>query len=314
MSADLNLPATFLSPQVTAESFWSGLLPVVTNSTISRDCVPRPLIEEDGSWPLTCSSPMSRAVGPAARTHSTASSEASFIAPCQIMQHPSDYQSDLSTVGSLAFGASAQTPLLLHTTTPPDSSTSNSSGENGGSQSLSSNSSHSRNKHSSTYDAQERLQNNPPLKFKEDKRERHKREHARERNRVAADKCRKKKKEHAKNSVSRCETVVRENTFLQRKVNSLWDEILILKNELLRHSQCRNEGIKRHLMRMTNQSPGNANTISGRLEGKEEPVEQTASIKQDQEMRSELDDLVSFPASGHSSLAEAQEETERFTD
>ncbi|GKZ75231.1 hypothetical protein AnigIFM50267_003337 [Aspergillus niger] len=315
MSANLNLHATFSGPPATAESFWPGLLPVFTDNTISRDCVSLPFIEEDSPWLLTSSSPISRAVGAAARTHSTASSEASFFAPCQIMHRPSDHQWDFSVARTLAFDASAQTsPPLSHTTTPPDSITNNSSGENGGNQSLSSDSSHSRNNVGSTYNAQKSLHKIPPLEYEEDERERHKRERALERNRVAAHKCRKKKKEHAKYLESRCETVLRENTYLQSKVNSLRGEILILKNELLRHSQCRNEGIKRHLMRMVKQSSGNAKTISRSLEGKAEPLEQTGSIKPDREMTSEFDDLVALPASGDGSLAEEQEDTERLPD
>ncbi|OJJ65590.1 hypothetical protein ASPBRDRAFT_49654 [Aspergillus brasiliensis CBS 101740] len=315
LSANLNLHATFSGPPATAESFWPGLLPVFTDNTVSRDCVSLLLIAEDNPWLLSSWSPMSLAVGPAARTHSTASSEASFIAPCQIMHRPSDHQWDFSTARTFAFDASAQTsPPLLHTTTPPDSITNNSSGENGGSQWLSSNSSHSRNNQSSTYDAQESLHKIPPLEYEEDERERHKRERALERNRVAADKCRKKKKEHAKYLESRCETVLRENTYLQTEVNSLRSEVLILKNELLRHSRCRDEGIKRHLMRMVKQSSGNARTVSGNLEGKAEPLEQTGSIKQDQGMTSEFDDLVALPASGDGSLAEEQEDTERLPD
>ena len=60
-----------------------------------------------------------------------------------------------------------------------------------------------------------------------------------ERNRVAASKCRQKKKEWTNNLESRARDLQRENTSLHHIVDSCREEILYLKGEILRHGACK---------------------------------------------------------------------------
>lgn len=71
-----------------------------------------------------------------------------------------------------------------------------------------------------------------------------------ERNRLAASKCRQKKKEHTQLLEQRYkeQSDMKEN--LQREVQKLKAQVLSLKNELLCHAQCNDEAIKLHLTQM----------------------------------------------------------------
>ncbi|PYH47886.1 bZIP transcription factor [Aspergillus saccharolyticus JOP 1030-1] len=80
--------------------------------------------------------------------------------------------------------------------------------------------------------------------------EQQKRERFLERNRVAANKCRRKKKEHTRQLESKCMEVTQTNTRLESEVSQLRSQILELKNQLLQHSGCDDPGIKAHLARM----------------------------------------------------------------
>ncbi|RAL13099.1 bZIP transcription factor, partial [Aspergillus homomorphus CBS 101889] len=77
-----------------------------------------------------------------------------------------------------------------------------------------------------------------------------KRERFLERNRIAANKCRRKKKEHMRQLECKCLDVTQANTRLESEVSQLRSQILELKNELLQHSRCDDPGIKAHLARM----------------------------------------------------------------
>ena len=65
-----------------------------------------------------------------------------------------------------------------------------------------------------------------------------------ERNRVAASKCRQKKKEWTQNLENRARQLQKDNNQLRMVVESCRDEILFLKGELLKHSQCECESIQ----------------------------------------------------------------------
>ena len=65
-----------------------------------------------------------------------------------------------------------------------------------------------------------------------------------ERNRVAASKCRQKKKEWTQNLESRARDLQKNNNLLRMNVESLRDEVLFLKGEMLKHSGCDCEQIQ----------------------------------------------------------------------
>ncbi|KAI9890411.1 MAG: hypothetical protein M1814_004197 [Vezdaea aestivalis] len=68
-----------------------------------------------------------------------------------------------------------------------------------------------------------------------------------ERNRVAASKCRQKKKEWTSNLEGRARELQQEKTQLTLMVSSLKDEMLFLKGELLKHSGCDCHKIRQYL-------------------------------------------------------------------
>ncbi len=68
-----------------------------------------------------------------------------------------------------------------------------------------------------------------------------------ERNRVAASKCRQKKKEWTSNLESRARDLQKNNSSLRLMLGSLKDEILFLKGELLKHTSCGCEQIQSYL-------------------------------------------------------------------
>ncbi|KAL8795061.1 MAG: hypothetical protein Q9195_002358 [Heterodermia aff. obscurata] len=70
-----------------------------------------------------------------------------------------------------------------------------------------------------------------------------------ERNRVAASKCRQKKKEWTNNIESQARQLQQDSTTLHHLVDSLREEILFLKGEMLKHSACANSDIQEYLQR-----------------------------------------------------------------
>ncbi|KAI9036244.1 bZIP transcription factor [Aspergillus affinis] len=80
-----------------------------------------------------------------------------------------------------------------------------------------------------------------------------KREQFLARNRLAASKCRQKKRKHNKELESQYEAVARRKKQLQTEADYLRSQMLQLKDELLRHSQCNDSSIKGHLAQMVNQ-------------------------------------------------------------
>jgi len=82
------------------------------------------------------------------------------------------------------------------------------------------------------------------------KQERVKREKFLERNRLAASKCRQKKKEHTMLLETRYKEQSDKKEELVAEIARLRSEILSLKNEVLKHAQCGDEPIKLHLAQM----------------------------------------------------------------
>ncbi|KAL8630709.1 hypothetical protein Q9189_003550 [Teloschistes chrysophthalmus] len=65
-----------------------------------------------------------------------------------------------------------------------------------------------------------------------------------ERNRVAASKCRQKKKEWTQNLENRARELQKENNHLRMLVDSLRDELLFIKGEILKHTSCESDNIQ----------------------------------------------------------------------
>lgn len=89
--------------------------------------------------------------------------------------------------------------------------------------------------------------------------ERAKREKFLERNRLAASKCRQKKKEHTMLLESRYKEQSDKKERLLAEIARLRSEILGLKNEVLKHAQCGDEPIKLHLAQMVKKITYNDN-------------------------------------------------------
>ncbi|KAL4994352.1 hypothetical protein BDV10DRAFT_176998 [Aspergillus recurvatus] len=77
-----------------------------------------------------------------------------------------------------------------------------------------------------------------------------KQEKTRARNRLAASKCRQKKKEQNHMLETRYEQEKLKNEELTRTVNSLRDAIVVAKDQLLAHSECGHESIKAYIQNM----------------------------------------------------------------
>lgn len=80
-----------------------------------------------------------------------------------------------------------------------------------------------------------------------------KRERFLERNRLAASKCRQKKKEHTMQLESKFKEQSDKRDELNAEISALRGQILALKNEVLKHAQCGDEPIKLHLAQMVKQ-------------------------------------------------------------
>ncbi|RAK71261.1 bZIP transcription factor atfB, partial [Aspergillus fijiensis CBS 313.89] len=80
--------------------------------------------------------------------------------------------------------------------------------------------------------------------------EKAKRERFLERNRLAASKCREKKKKNNQQLEQRFHELQNKNTELNTEIEDLRAEGIALKNELLRHSECGDPAISIHLSHM----------------------------------------------------------------
>ncbi|KAL8639622.1 MAG: hypothetical protein Q9228_003365 [Teloschistes exilis] len=65
-----------------------------------------------------------------------------------------------------------------------------------------------------------------------------------ERNRVAASKCRQKKKEWTQNLENRARELQKENNHLRMLTDSLRDELVFIKGEILKHTSCESDNIQ----------------------------------------------------------------------
>lgn len=89
-----------------------------------------------------------------------------------------------------------------------------------------------------------------------------KREKFLERNRLAASKCRQKKKEHTQQLESRYREESDKKEQLVAEIARMRSETLGLKNEVFRHAQCGNEPIKIHLAQMVKNITYNDTTVT----------------------------------------------------
>ncbi|KAI2822902.1 transcriptional regulator family: bZIP [Aspergillus niger] len=315
MSADLDLYGSLPGPPSTADETWPDSFPFYLDNTVPQDCLSLPLFEDNNQWLLNSfSPPVSWATGAALQTNSTASSEASFITPCQTVHNPSIFYEQKSPRMQTMFKQfipSQMPPTPIHEITSRGSITSVSSGNSADSnRTRFSVSSYSSSHDGPVYSPQKSSHRPPSTGFGMNERGRCKRERFLERNRVAANKCRKKKKEHAKQLECRCETVSREKMFLESQVDHLRGEILSLKNELLRHSHCGDARIKCHLAKMAKQLSKKTNTTTPSPEKKKESLPPMNNFKHEQEMTMDLEDLVQLPAAADGSVTERQKEIE----
>ncbi|GKZ98171.1 hypothetical protein AnigIFM59636_002404 [Aspergillus niger] len=311
MSADFKRYGTLSGPSTTDET-WSGSLPFYLDNAIAQDCLSLPLFENNDQWLLNSfSPPVSWATGPTLRNIPTASSEASFIAPCQTVHNStSDYEPKCSPMQATfpQFAPAQTSPTPMHEITSRGSIMSVSSGGSADSnQSGFSIPSYSSSNGSPVNGRRGSSRRPPSQGFEVNERERRKRERF-ERSRVAANKCRKKKKEHAKQLESRCETVSRENKLLESQADHLRSENLNLKSELLRHSHCGDERIKCHLAKMVKQLSDKTGTAAHSSEEKKESLPPTESPKKEQDMAMDIEDLVQLTAAADGSVTERQKD------
>lgn len=124
-----------------------------------------------------------------------------------------------------------------------------------------------------------------------------KREKFLERNRLAASKCRQKKKEHTMLLESRFKEQSDKRERLNSEISRLRGEILALKNEVLRHAQCGDEPIKLHLAQMVKQIANKDRETPGettnRVPDTTPPVQESVSFGFDE---------TAFPMAGSSAL------------
>lgn len=106
--------------------------------------------------------------------------------------------------------------------------------------------------------------------------DRAKREKFLERNRLAASKCRQKKKEHTQQLESRYKEQAEKKEELMAEIAQLRGEILHLKNEVLKHAQCGDEPIKLHLAQMVKRITDSDSVVGIPREQPREMVEKRA--------------------------------------
>ena len=128
-----------------------------------------------------------------------------------------------------------------------------------------------------------------------------------ERNRVAASKCRQKKKEWTQNLENRARELQKNNTQLRMVADSCREEVLFLKGELLKHSHCECESIQTYIKSGTN------NVADHKYEGnlfKREisPIGSTPSSRlgsiDAKTTRTDVDSISSPPEPSNTSIAE----------
>ncbi|PYH91649.1 hypothetical protein BO71DRAFT_294547, partial [Aspergillus ellipticus CBS 707.79] len=311
--SEYNLYGPLAGPSAATETTWSESLPyLVDRIPIAPDLEPLPLFDENTQWLMnpispampawsgaapyparTASDPTSTLINPIQSLHSLNLStnpapdrkySADAIYPLSQQQQQQQQQQQPPT---------APRPTLQEITSRGSISSSSSSQ----SQFSSARSSSTRRSRSCSRSSQTATSSG----FTEHVREQRKRERFLERNRVAANKCRKKKKEHAKQLESRCLVVSKENSTLETEVDHLRSEILTLKNELLRHSQCGDNGIKRHLAQMIKEisDKGAAGASESRTGGSPGPDWgpglKVDPLEDEQKMDFDFDDLVRLP-------------------
>ncbi|KAL2760428.1 hypothetical protein ACRALDRAFT_1073718 [Sodiomyces alcalophilus JCM 7366] len=144
-------------------------------------------------------------------------------------------------------------PPVLQSNAGPQRATQHTSGSRSGSGSGSSTFSNTRRSRSSA-STEPPSEPKPPPRKKQNKRERGastsqladddpKRQIALERNRVAASKCRKKKKEWVSELQETKAGLENHHQQLQREYNGLLDEVSLMKNELISHAHCNDPNI-----------------------------------------------------------------------
>ncbi|PYH81210.1 hypothetical protein BO82DRAFT_96500 [Aspergillus uvarum CBS 121591] len=283
-----------------SEITWTGPMPFFLDSTISSEFLTMPLFEGMQEWSMSGSTP--GAAAPAAserfdgfqqqpqqqkqahpspppqqqQSFMNAYIEPNLFSPDQPMpahvhqqqqQHPHLASKEPlldPTMHPFAASTTSSYPVPMHEITSRGSISDQSHRSSYGS--ISSISSSSSSGSSTTGYNAARRPSEPVFSPTHDAVEQQKRERFLERNRVAANKCRRKKKEHTRQLESRCMEVTQANTRLESEVSQLRSQILELKNELLRHSGCDDPAIKAHLARMVAHLSQRSASVSGASE------------------------------------------------
>ncbi|RAH79713.1 hypothetical protein BO86DRAFT_146108 [Aspergillus japonicus CBS 114.51] len=281
MSVDLD-HASMPGAPTKSEITWTGPMPFFLDSTISSEFLTMPLFDGLQEWSMSGSSPGAAAAAasgrfdgfqqqphqqqkqahpsppppPQQQAFMNAYIEPNLFSPDQPMPpHVHQHQPHLApkeplldpTMHPFAASPTSSYPIPMHEITSRGSISDQSHRSSYGSISSSSSSSSSS---TTGYNAVEQQ----------------KRERFLERNRVAANKCRRKKKEHTRQLESRCMEVTQANSQLESEVSQLRSQILELKNELLRHSGCDDPAIKAHLARMVAHLSQRSASVSGASE------------------------------------------------
>ncbi|PYI14176.1 hypothetical protein BO99DRAFT_312785, partial [Aspergillus violaceofuscus CBS 115571] len=254
MSVDLD-HASMPGAPTKSEITWTGPMPFFLDSTISSEFLTMPLFDGLQEWSMSGSSP----------AFMNAYIEPNLFSPDQPMPpHVHQHQPPLApkeplldpTMHPFAASPTSSYPIPMHEITSrgsiSDQSHRSSYGSSGSSGTTGYNAARrpSEAVFSPTHDAVEQQ----------------KRERFLERNRVAANKCRRKKKAHTRQLESRCMEVTQANSRLESDVSQLRSQILELKNELLRHSGCDDPAIKAHLARMVAHLSQRSASVSGASE------------------------------------------------
>lgn len=137
------------------------------------------------------------------------------------------------------------------------------------------------------------------IDFDDSHPDRAKREKFLERNRLAASKCRQKKKEHTQQLETRYKEQSDKKETLVAEIARLRHEILGLKNEVLRHAQCGDEPIKLHLAQMVkkityNDTSTTAAELSDAADAVSTSEEPSTPTAQQQPQQSQQQGVMSF--------------------
>ncbi|RAH69853.1 bZIP transcription factor [Aspergillus aculeatinus CBS 121060] len=356
MSVNLEHPSMPGAPSK-SEITWTGPMPFFLDSTISSEFLTMPLFDGMQEWSMSGSTPGAAAAAasggfdgfqqqqqqqqpqkqaqpspPAHQAFMNAFIEPNLFSPDQPMpphvhhpQHPHLAPKEpLLDPAMHRFTASPTSSyhVPMHEITSRGSISDQSHRSSYGS--ISSISSSSSSSSTTGYYAQRRP-SEPVFSPTHNAVEQQKRERFLERNRVAANKCRRKKKEHTRQLESRCMEVTQANSRLESEVSQLRSQILELKNELLRHSGCDDPAIKAHLARMVAHLSQRSASVSGASESEgggpqvrssrstplspaqqnilKEGVEQDAAFG--------FDDILHLPNAGGSKADELEEEEKK---